>query len=80
MGPLFLAVVIAAGAAVLWVLEDSPLPQSSLGLDFLLWPVAIATGLSLAVDLVFPAATRVPAESGAASARGIQAAGGPLPC
>ena len=53
MGPLFLAVVIAAGAAVLWVLEDSPLPQSSLGLDFLLWPVAIATGLSLAVDLVF---------------------------
>ena len=53
MGPLFQAVVIAAGAAVLWVLEDSPLPQSSLGLDFLLWPVAIATGLSLAVDLVF---------------------------
>ena len=52
-GPLFQAVVIAVGAAVLWVLEDSPLPQSSLELDFLLWPVAIATGLSLAVDLVF---------------------------
>ena len=52
-GPLFQAVVIAAGAAVLWGLEDSPLPESSLGLDFLLWPVAIATGLSLVVDLVF---------------------------
>ena len=52
-GSLFQAVVIAAGAAVLWGLEDSPLPESSLGFDFLLWPVAIATGLSLAVDLAF---------------------------
>ena len=52
-GSLFQAVLIAAGAAVLWGIEDSPLPESSLGLDFLLWPVAIATGLSLAVDLVF---------------------------
>ena len=52
-GPLFQAVVIAVGAAALWVLEDSPLPQSNLELDFLLWPVAITTGLSLAVDLVF---------------------------
>ena len=52
-GPLFQSVVIAAGATVLWGLEDSPLPESSLGLDFLLWPVAIATGLSLSVDLVF---------------------------
>ena len=52
-GSLFQAVLIAAGAAVLWVLEDSPLPESSLGLDFLLWPVAIAAGLSLAVDLAF---------------------------
>ena len=53
MGPLFQAMVIAAGAAVLWGLEDSPLPESSLRLDFLLWPVAIVTGLSLAVDVVF---------------------------
>ncbi len=52
-GSLFQAALIAAGAAVLWGLEDSPLPESSLGLDFLLWPVAIATGLSLAIDLVF---------------------------
>ena len=52
-GSLFQAALIAAGAAVLWGLEDSPLPESSLGLDFLLWPVAIAAGLSLAVDLVF---------------------------
>ena len=52
-GSLFQAALIAAGAAVLWGLEDSPLPESSLGLDFLLWPVAISTGLSLAIDLVF---------------------------
>ena len=52
-GSLFQAVLIAAGATVLWGLEDTPLPESSLGLDFLLWPVATATGLSLAVDLVF---------------------------
>ena len=52
-GSLFQAVLIAAGAVVLWGLEDTPLLESSLGLDFPLWPVAIATGLSLAVDLVF---------------------------
>ena len=52
-GSVFQAVLIAAGAVVLWGLEDSPLPESSLGLEFLLWPVAIAAGLSLAVDLVF---------------------------
>ena len=52
-GSVFQALLIAAGATVLWGLEDSPLPESSLGLDFLLWPVAIATGLSLAVDVLF---------------------------
>ena len=52
-GSLFQAALVAAGAAVLWGLEDSPLPESSLGLDFLLWPVAISVGLSLAIDLAF---------------------------
>ena len=52
-GSLFQVVLIAAGGAVLWGLEDSLLPKSSLGLDFLLWPVVLAAVLSLAVDLVF---------------------------
>ena len=67
-GSVFQAVLIAAGAVVLWGLEDSPLPKSSLGLDFLLWPVAITAGLSLAVDLVFRLQRVVPAEGCAASA------------
>ena len=50
---LFQALVIAAIAVVLWVPDVSPLPENSPGLDFLLWPVAVATVLALAFDLVF---------------------------
>ena len=52
MGSLFHASVIVTGAAVLWGPEIYPLPEGSPGLDFLLWPVAAAAGLSLAIDLV----------------------------
>ena len=50
---LFQTLVIAAIAVVLWVSGVSPLPENSPGLDFLLWPVAVATVLALAFDLVF---------------------------
>ena len=53
MGSLFHAAAIVTGAAVLWGLEIYPLPEGSPGLDFLLWPVAAAAGLSFAIDLVF---------------------------
>ena len=52
MGSLFHATVIVIGAAALWGPEVYPLPESSPELDFLLWPVAAAAGLSLAIDLV----------------------------
>ena len=52
MGSFFQAAVIVIGAVALWGLEFSRLPEGSPGLDFLLWPVAAATGLSLAIDLV----------------------------
>ena len=52
MGSLFHAAVIVIGAAALWGLEISRLPEGSPELDFLLWPVAAAAGLSLAIDLV----------------------------
>ena len=50
---LFQALVVAALAIVLWVPDLSPLPENSPGLDFLLWPVAVATLLALAFDLAF---------------------------
>ena len=43
-------VVISAVAVGLWGLEISPLPK---GADFLLWPIVIAAGLSLVIDVVF---------------------------
>ncbi len=53
MGSLFHASVIVTGAAVLWGPEIYPLPEGSPGLDFLLWPVVAAAGLSFAIDLLF---------------------------
>ena len=50
---LFQALVIAALAVVLWVPNLSPLPEFPPGINFLLWPVAGATVLVVAFDLVF---------------------------
>ena len=60
-------VVIVAAAIALWRVDVHPLPK---GYDFLLWPVVIAAGLSLALDMVFRlqstsrprAALRLPSE------------------
>ena len=47
------AVAVCAVAVLLWGVAASPLPESSLGLDFLLWPVITAAALALLVDLAF---------------------------
>ncbi len=49
----FHAALIAAVAAALWGPVDTPIPQSSLALDYLLWPVAAAAALAFLVDLAF---------------------------
>ena len=67
-GSLFQAVLIAAGAAVLWGLEDSPLPESSLELEFLLLARGHRRRAVVGGRPGVPAATRVPAEGCAAPA------------
>ncbi len=50
---LFQAGALCVAAILLWGTESSLLPESSLDLDFLVWPVVIAAVLSFSVDLVF---------------------------